>query len=591
MEPAPVPKRARASADENDTNALVALLCRHVPDLTLLRHLSPGDLGRLAQTCRRLHTAIADTYFWSRLSPVRTTSVLARRATAWNMRDMYCNLSARVQVDDMSPLAIPASTFLGRRLAPLIARAAESLVILRWLCVYGRLDAFKLLFEHTRRSNGNVLPFRNIEVVAAACRSGDLSLVRYLYEVVGVTRDEMSATSAVVTAACKYGWTEIVAYLFETVQVTPATVHMHSYAALVEACRHGHIDVVRYLVDFVGLTRTDFLDETTNEAPSEACKNGHTTLVRYLFEKFDLPASIIQHDDYSPLREACWCGYIDIVRELLSRVRTGADIAEIIRECVLSAACRSNTLAVVQYLCEWTGMRMPRDSPYIHDAFEAACHAGHVPIVRYLTDHFGLDTAFISASRLNIPHIVAEAGHLDLLRYLCEEVGLAPADIRINNGSTIRKALLKSKVDIAHCLIQYGQLTPDDMEVVRTLITPGALYTGDVRVLQLLFDHVGLTATDILSQHAYETAVNQDQLAAVRCILENAQTDDPSTHRHLVRGITASACRHKKPDIVKYMVETGGLTAEDLRADSNEILQAAMVSGDTRIIDYIQALI
>jgi ankyrin repeat protein len=595
------PKRAHTQSategSENDANALVALLSSRAPDLTLLRYLSPRDLGRLAQTCQRLRVAIADRSFWAHLSSTRVIDFLGSRAKRWSLQDAPFRRSVSTQAgpDATTPTPIPDRMLLSAQLAPLVTfagqsplgctRAVNSRAVLDWLCTFGRLDVIKTLFEHTRRTNEDARPFHSARVIAGACRSGNLSLVQYLHERVGVTRQEMRIVNSALGTACEYGWVDIVAYLFETVHLTLADVRMYGYAALSAACIHGHINVVRYLADHGGLTRADFLEPARNRAPLAACRNGHTELVRYLFERFDIPVRTIRHDHWKMLHDTCAEGYSDIFRYLLDRLNAPRAI-KLHATALLLSACRAGSVEIVQTLCAIAG-EMYRQRTAQYAAFHAAYTHGHVGVVRYLVEYFQMDGQAVRMNNNAALHTAIVQGFKEIVVYLCEKAGLTPADVRAENYSMIRCALEKGHIDIARYLCLYIQLAGDEMPAVRAAILRHMFYSMQPVSHESLQFLISVLNLDLYHPTTLAYAVEYGRISFLRYLLDSLHWDhrNPKLKR-VVRDIFILACEFGDRDVAQFVFNEAGLTAADVHADET-LLLAALASPNRDILMYI----
>ena len=92
-----------------------------------------------------------------------------------------------------------------------------------------------------------------------------------------------------------------------------------------QACFIGHTDLVRQLVVWHGAD-VGARDNDNWDALMYAVDGGHQVLVRVLIKEFHFNANISRGSDgRTPLLEACFEGYIDLVRELV--VEHGADLS------------------------------------------------------------------------------------------------------------------------------------------------------------------------------------------------------------------------------------------------------------------------
>jgi hypothetical protein len=548
----------RPIAYENDTTALIGLFGTRIPYSVFLRHLGPRDLWLLAQTCQRLNIIVSDERIWAHLSPMRVAEYLSRRAEAWGARDAVLRYPAVARLDAGTPLVIPRTVFTNQYLPPAVLRAARSIPILRWLCTYGHLDVIRILFEYTRRNNGDARPFRDLSVVRAACRSGNRALVEYLHERVGVTRDEFRADSGALLAACKYRCMEVVAYLFQTVQLTLGDVRDDGCRALLLACTNGDLSMVRYLVETVGLT----------------------------------PQDIRAGGGYFSLRSACLYGHTEVFRYLLPQVNTAADITGMNEAFMLEGACTSGNMELVQMLCGMAGTSTDGDKHQIHVALCKACLCGHAHVVRYLVEYFHLDGMFVSTGNNAALCAAIEKGSQEIMIYLCEEAGLTPADVRANDWSVFQYALRKGRVYAAYYLCRYTQMTVLEAQAVRVAALPRIIPLPSALIaLKFLVRHLNLKSRE-LCPRGLTLAAAHGRLDVIQYILDTIREYlPPGGTEILKRGVARIACENGKLHIIKYMFEEGGLTAEDLHVDNDQLLLAAMASPDPGIVAYVNTYI
>jgi ankyrin repeat protein len=627
LEPKRTHTQGATEGSENDTNALVALLCQHVPDLTLLRYLSPRDLAQLAQTCQRLRVVIADHYFWAHLSPIRITEYF--KAEALKAQKRMKSLTQPITERDTLSLSIPGGLFRSRSIVPLLFQSVQSTVIIQWLCLYGRLDMIRILLAFARKTNestrafymhgnvaaacrsGNVLlveylytqaskaethAFRTSSAMSAACISGNLLMVKYLYEEARVSHKEVRSANIVLCAACKNGHAAIVAYLLEVVQL-PVDDAILGYEPPIDlACGAGNIDVVRYLFETAGLTAHDIRGTRANPLGAAVCDE-RLNVVQYLCDHAGFgiqdilyAKSTLNYSMSCPLSVACMSTRADIARFFLARITTADDIALLLEIGVLETACRHGNLDIVRDICDILRLDVRHDRRHIYLAFRAACMSGHVNVVRYIRDHHNLPYDAVREHNGEALWLAAGSGRLEVVQYICEEIGVPPGDICGVAHRNLTAAIDIGAIDVAQYLVRHGQLTRDEMREVCVSTLQTIMKMGRATVLQFLFDYLHLSTAMLVERRDLVIAVKFNQPAIIQCFLRNAGVLDDQTRSHC-RTLVVLACAHRHSKIVECLFGEGGLAVSDINADTYHIRDAAIASGDPDIVGFLHKLV
>ncbi len=289
-------------------------------------------------------------------------------------------------------------------------------------CRGGQLEVVRYLHQ-----NGVKLNACDNGPICAACASGQLEIVRYLHQN-GIRLD--ARNDEPICQACAAGALEVVRYLHQNgIDVTT-----RDGEPLCRACESGRLPVVRYLTENGAAS-----DARDNEPLCRAAGSGHVGVVRYLHNVgIELNAR-----NNEALCRACENGQLDVVRYLQ---KCGVKLNAFNNE-PLCRACDGGQLNVVRYLNEH-GIKLNARN---NEPICRACDAGHMEVVRYLHQNGGELTA-----RDNEPLCrAAAAGHLELLRYIHQNGG----DVSARESEPLRRAAAGKHASVVRYLHDSGAAT------------------------------------------------------------------------------------------------------------------------------------
>jgi ankyrin repeat protein len=413
MDLTPVPPRARAPADENDTTVLTALLCGRISHADLLRHLGPYELAQLARTCQRIYNAIATGNYWSYLSPARVTDHMAHMTATDN------RLARLIPLSVFRPSAHNQSAY----------RATLTKMVVPWLCRHGHYDAVLALYTHVGFTVADLHPQR-IDSLRGACKGGHVSIARYIVETHAITRldlEQNGARRSLFALACGSGSLAMVDY-FATMFETVAIPDLRPYRLALEmAVESGNIDVVKYLVARLNVT-ADTL-----------CAVGHLLLHR-----------------------ACLCGHVDVAIYLIeqSGVATSHP-GRTLPVLLFQDACTSGSVALIDYIVTTFGVTPVEGRENSEQMLTDAARLGRIDVVQYLTEKFY--TGANGWAYVNPLQGACQNGHASVARHLMRRIPVTDVDTQTLYYILLCRACSKGYTDIVRCIVEEKHLTMDEL--------------------------------------------------------------------------------------------------------------------------------
>ena len=199
----------------------------------------------------------------------------------------------------------------------------------------------------------------------AACREGDVGMVRVLLGVGGSAAGDVSrAVQGGFVAACRGGHLDVVRHLLALSGDRRVDVHAREEHAFHGACTNGHLGVVRHLLALSGDRRVD-VHADEEYAFRMACWHGHLGVVRHLLALTGDRRVDVHAQEEAAFREACWHGHLGVVRHLLALTGDRRVDVHAREEHAFQWACYKghDRLDVVRELLGLTGDRCPSSKP------------------------------------------------------------------------------------------------------------------------------------------------------------------------------------------------------------------------------------
>lgn len=301
------------------------------------------------------------------------------------------------------------------------------------------------------------------------------------------------------------------------------------------AAWNGNMDILRFLIQENGIKAQDFLSESKIHYNALSFVIGSCRLetVKFLFETLKFTADVISTDDLDFLMD---CHNSDYVRDYLH---------ESINLCPETVNNEGDEyLSIVKYLFETVGLTVDAVRPLI---------LGEGPlwlkVINCLHDddvvkYFFTIGLTLEDVRIALPFL-CPSEHSDIFMFFCEKIKMTADDFRTNTNF-LHRAVNDGRCKVVQYLFEHVGLTVDDarennnsFQDRNNSVLYGACVHGHLDVVKYLVEKVGLT-------------------------IDDARSDNNKIARHT---------KHLK--VVKYLFEHVGLTVNDFSANNNEVLQEA----------------
>ena len=299
--------------------------------------------------------------------------------------------------------------------------------------IKGRLKEFE---EHnsTANDNNSENPNNSGDNIFDACTKGDLTRIRYLYEVLHVNKEETCERALpyhnyktrglnALHIATINGHFPIVQYLCEVQKFDPQ-LPMKEYprdTPLHTACEYGFIDIVQYLCEVHKVNA-----EATNErgwTPLHSCAStGNFQIVKYLCEVCNVNTEVRNNDYWTPLILTCSCGHAETAQYLIETAKVNKDERDNDGNSVLHIAVSRGFMDTVKYLCEGAKVNIEAANKYGETPLHAACKIDYVPIVQYLCEVAKANTKALTADR-KTPYKIAKIYKRRLVARYLKSIG------------------------------------------------------------------------------------------------------------------------------------------------------------------------
>ena len=308
--------------------------------------------------------------------------------------------------------------------------------------------------------------------------------------------------------------------------------------------------------------------------------NGNPDLTRlFLEQQFPPRPSAVHIQDnqgWTPLHDASWNGYYDVVRLLLQH---GADKSSRSGnyDTPLHLAAYQGHLATAQVLLE-NGAIVHVQNEARHTPLHAAVSNGHYDIAQLLLRHFMSVEAEDSSKALqNEEHETVQVPLEHHVAHVRDKQGFTP----------LHEATWKGHHDIILLLLEYGvhlEIRDNDGDTPLYL----AAYKGDLEVVRVLLEHGAVAhVQNKLGRTPLHTAAVSSQYPDITRLLlmhgatAGAQDNDDATPLHI-------AVQNGKLETIQLLLEHGANPhVRDKTCHGHTPIELAQIRGDQDIIELV----
>ena len=452
----------------------------------------------------------------------------------------------------------------------------------------------------------------------ASCLSGDVDSVR---EILNKQKD--CEGNIALMLAVSGGHQDLVGVLIKEFNFNANTSQgSDGRTPLHQACFIGHTDLVRQLVVWHGAD-VGARDNDNWDALMYAVDGGHQVLVRVLIKEFHFNANISRGSDgRTPLLEACFEGYIDLVRELV--VEHGADLSAkdndnydalmyavigghqhlvrvLIKEFHFNAntcrgrtgstpllgACISGHIDLLRELVVEHGADLSAKDNDSDDALMYAVIGGHKDLVRVLIKEFQFSANMSRGGNGRTPLLEAcIEGHIDLVRELVVEHGADLSAKDNDNDDALMYAVIGGHKDLVRVLIKEFQFSANMSRGGngRTPLHQACIIGHTDLVRELVVEHgADLSAKGEHNRDALMYAASNGHQELVRVLIKEFHFNANTSRNSNGRTPLHQACFKGHTDLVRELVVEHGA---DLGAKDNDNWDALMyaVSGGHQVL-------
>lgn len=213
--------------------------------------------------------------------------------------------------------------------------------------------------QHAREIFPTLIPSLHPTFLVASCRAGQLDIVKFLIEEMGVSAHTRvfpysvdSNRKSPLHQACLGGHLDVVRYLVKECKVDPNSTG-GGVQPLYMACYKGHLPVVKFLIDEAQVSPTDTFGQSYNTPMYIACRDGHLDMVKYLFEIPEVRERINKvrgHSEVPPLGIAAYMNNSSVVEFLASQPCVNVNLVDNGWMTPLIRACHMGSCESVEIL-------------------------------------------------------------------------------------------------------------------------------------------------------------------------------------------------------------------------------------------------
>jgi hypothetical protein len=192
----------------------------------------------------------------------------------------------------------------------------------------------------------------------------------------------------------------------------------------------------------------------------------------------------------------------------------------------------------------------------------------------------------------------AKHDSIDMLRHLVDERGVTRRDII--EAQVIPSIVENNHFEFFKCLFEYCHLTLDDarhrykrayVDRPYTALTYAICY-HHMCFIHYLFDVVGLTSSDVLTEEALGQAISSGYLDAVKYLftrvgLTKSQAQNFDVFRRVGERLSRYLDRPFCREIIQFLFDTVGFTAQDVRDSDYLLVHGAITHSHVRITKYM----
>ena len=318
-------------------------------------------------------------------------------------------------------------------------------------CLSGEVNSVLQILNKQKHCKGN-------SALMLAVSGGHKDLVRVVIEEfqLNVNTNEGANGKTPLLEACFKGHTDLMRELVVEHGADLSAKDNDNYDALLCAVYGGHQDLVRVLTKEFHFNANTTRGSNGRTPLLEACFKGYTDLVRELVDEHGADLSAKDNNNYDALLYAVYGGHQDLVRVLIKEFNFNANMSRGRNGCtsLLIACYRGNTDLVRELVVEH-GADVDAHDDDGDDALMYAVRGGHEDLVRFLIKEFKFNANMSRGSDGRTPLLEAcIKGHVDFVRELIVKHGADLSAKDNNNYDALLFAVYGGHPDLVRVLIK-----------------------------------------------------------------------------------------------------------------------------------------
>ena len=449
-------------------------------------------------------------------------------------------------------------------------------------CYSGNIELVRYLFE-TKPDLLNADTTTKVTAVHLSAFSGSLEILNFLETLTDISVTDQD-NRTVLHYACEEGEDRFVKYIVNRYPDMLTIRDKTGKSPFLRTGFSGSVELVKYLMS----RGCDVYDKDSSGGTvlHNACEEGKLELVQYLLDNYPNMLTITDKTGQSPFLLSGFSGSVELVKYLISR---GCDVYDkgSSGRTVLHHACSYGKLELVQYLVDnYPDMLTIRDeegqSPFLQTGF-----SGSVEVVKYLMSR-GCDVYDKGSSGRTVLHNACNKGKLELVQYLVDN---HPDMLTIRDKTGQSPFILtgfSGSVELVKYLISRGCDVYDKDSSGRTVLHH-ACQEGKLELVQYLVDNYSEMLTI-----RYKTGISpflqtgfSGSVELVKYLISRGCDvyDKDSSGRTVLHH----ACDKGKLELVQYLVDNHPdmLTIRDKTGQSPFILTG--FSGSVELVKYLKS--
>jgi len=260
----------------------------------------------------------------------------------------------------------------------------------------------------------------------------------------------------------------------------------------------------------------------------------------------------------------------------------------------------------------WLTCRLPSHlnnyKLFITTLFDAACVHGRLPFLKRLVEAKNLLPPYYDIVQRNTntgvgeecyPLVLAcENGHADIARFLHTTFKLGWLDARVQDNRALKHACSRGHLEVVKFLFEtFGFTAEQCKRAPSDLVSFGydshlavALNAGHLGVADYLMHRKCVLTRTERQSLLYNTAFcNRPTLDGLKLMFKHGQLFAKDIRRGNCYKLVHAA-RRGDLEMIKWFVETFGLTRSDVRAYCDDSINAARHAGFQKVVEYLEAV-